>query len=103
MTRKRIRKTDREAIANILRPEYNDKQEESIIKKSIKDFKDLDITDNFMFSAVMRDPELCKELLERVLDAFDKGHDEGLLALVRTLKPILVDFDKVLKFFQMCP
>lgn len=56
MTRKRIRKTDRESIVNISKPEYNDKQKESIIKKPIKDFKDLDITDNFMFSAVMRDP-----------------------------------------------
>ena len=32
------------------------------------DFKEATISNNFMFRIVMEKPELCKQLLERVLD-----------------------------------
>lgn len=62
------RKTDQKSIVNISETGYNEMQKESATAAPIKDFKELDLTDNFMFSAVMKDPELCKPLLEMILD-----------------------------------
>ena len=66
--KKEARKTDQKSIENIQETEYNERQEEAIDEESIKDFKELDLTDNFMFSAVMKDPELCRPLLEMILN-----------------------------------
>ena len=65
---KKARKTDQKSVVNIPETGYNERQEESVTEKPIKDFKELDLTDNFMFSAVMKDPELCRPLLEMILD-----------------------------------
>ena len=65
---KKTRKTDKKSIVNIERSEYNELQAQVVDEKPYKDFKDLDLTNNFLFSKVMQDPELCKELLEIILD-----------------------------------
>lgn len=62
------RKNDKKFIVNIPETGYNESQEALVTEESIKDFKELDLTDNFMFSAVMKDPELCRPLLEMILD-----------------------------------
>lgn len=64
----KTRKTDKKSIVNIPESEYNEKQIGTINEKPYKDFKDLDLTNNFLFSKVMLDPELCRELLEIILD-----------------------------------
>lgn len=64
---KETRKTDQKSIVNISETGYNEMQEETVTEGHIKDFKELDLTDNFMFTKVMTDPELCKELLEAIL------------------------------------
>lgn len=61
------RKTDQKSIVNIPETGYNERQEDPVTEEPIKDFKDLDLTDNFMFTKVMTDPRLCKELLEAIL------------------------------------
>ena len=40
----------------------------TVEEKPYKDFKELDLTNNFLFFKVMQDPELCKKLLEIILD-----------------------------------
>jgi predicted transposase/invertase (TIGR01784 family) len=35
---------------------------------AVKSFKDLDLTNDYVFSKVMEDPELCRELLEMILN-----------------------------------
>lgn len=61
------RKIDKNSVVNISETEYNERQEELVTEEHVKDFKELDLTDNFMFSAVMKDPELCRPLLEMIL------------------------------------
>lgn len=65
---KETRKTVQKSIVNIQETGYNERKEDSATEKLIKDFKELDLTDNFMFSAVMKDSELCRPLLEMILD-----------------------------------
>lgn len=65
---KEARKTEQKSVVNIPDTGYNERQEETVTEESIKDFKELDLSDNFMFSAVMKDPELCIPLLEMILD-----------------------------------
>ena len=65
---KKKRKTAQKSIVNIPETGYNERQKNPAIGEPLKDFKELDLTDNFMFSAVMKDPELCRPLLEMILD-----------------------------------
>ena len=65
---KTVRKNDKKSIVNIPESGYNEEQEETIGGKLYKDFKELDLTNNFLFLKVMQDPELCRKLLEIILD-----------------------------------
>ena len=62
------RKTDKKSIVNIPEPRYNERETGTEQGKPYKDFKELDLTDNFLFSKVMMEPELCRRLLEIILD-----------------------------------
>lgn len=64
----KARKTDKKSIVNVARSGYNELQAGAVGEKPYKDFKDLDLTNNFLFSKVMQDPQLCRELLEIILD-----------------------------------
>ena len=71
MTQKKqkiTRKNGNKSIVNIQEPGYNEKQVEAVEDKPYKDFKELDLTSNFLFLKVMQDPELCRKLLEIILD-----------------------------------
>ena len=57
------RKNDKESILNIPKTEYNEDGWETK-----KEYRELDFTNNFIFTEVMTDPELCKKLLEVILD-----------------------------------
>ena len=65
---KTTRKNDKKSIVNIPKSGYNEEQEGTIGGKLYKDFKELDLTNNFLFLKVMQDPELCRKLLEIILD-----------------------------------
>lgn len=65
---KETRKNDKKSIVNIPKTGYNEKQAKAEKMESYRDFKELDLTNNFIFSAVMKDPELCRQLLEMILD-----------------------------------
>ena len=62
------RKNDKKSIVNIQKSGYNEWQIGTVKEKPYKDFKELNLTDNFLFLKVMQDPELCKKLLEIILD-----------------------------------
>ena len=71
MTQKKqkiIRKNDKKSIVNIRGTGYNEEKIGAVEEKPYKDFKELDLTNNFLFLKVMQDPELCKKLLEIILD-----------------------------------
>ena len=71
MTQKKqnvTRKSDKKSIVNIPKSGYNEKQAGIGEEKPYKDFKELDLTNNFLFLKVMQDPELCRKLLEIILD-----------------------------------
>lgn len=65
---KETRKTDNKSIVNIRDLGYNEEQMGTVEEAPYKDFKELDLTNNFLFLKVMQDPELCKKLLEIILD-----------------------------------
>lgn len=65
---KTIRKNDKKSIVNIRESGYNEEQIGTVDEKPYKDFKELDLTNNFLFLKVMQNPELCKKLLEIILD-----------------------------------
>lgn len=57
-----------------------------------RSLQELTIKDNFMFGAVMLDPENCKGILERVLETSDpkeskseEGRQEACLRIVKSL------------------
>lgn len=64
MTRK-TRKNDKKSIVNIPKTEYNEGRKETY---KVKEYRELDLTNDFMFFKVMLDPMLCKKLLEVILD-----------------------------------
>ena len=71
MTQKRqktTRKIDKKSIVNIPESGYNEEQARTVKEKPYKDFKELDLTNNFLFLKVMQDPDLCRKLLEIILD-----------------------------------
>lgn len=41
---------------------------DDFIKKPIKSLKELNLGDDFLFAKVMSDKEICKELLEKILE-----------------------------------
>ena len=65
---KTIRKNDKKSIVNVRETGYNEEQIGTVEEKPYKDFKELDLTNNFLFLKVMQDPELCRKLLEIILD-----------------------------------
>ena len=71
MTQKRqktTRKSDKKSIVNIPESGYNEEQARTVEEKPYKDFNELDLTNNFLFLKVMQDPDLCRKLLEIILD-----------------------------------
>lgn len=64
MTQK-VRKNDNKSIVNISETEYNESGWET---NKVKEYRELDLTNDFMFFKVMLDPMLCKKLLEVILD-----------------------------------
>lgn len=87
------RKIDKNSVVNISETEYNERQEELVTEEHVKDFKELDLTDNFMFSAVMKDPELANflrfltdgrpvdEYTERLVEAVEAARNNEYLNL----------------------
>ena len=65
---KETRKNDKKSVVNIRDLGYNEEQTRTVEEAFYKDFKELDLTNNFLFLKVMQDPELCKKLLEIILD-----------------------------------
>ena len=59
------RKNDKKSIVNIPKTEYNEGRWET---NKVKDYRELDLTNDFMFFKVMLNPMLCKKLLEVILD-----------------------------------
>lgn len=57
------------------------------IKESVKtNWEELSISNDFMFGKIMQDPELCKELLQRILPDLKIDHIE-YPELQKSIKP----------------